>query len=342
LGCIRVQSLPDGTVSFQGTDLDSFATCRLSIASGSAFPASLVEFKPLAGLTKKARDRITLIWDEFGQVRARYLVGSSPVEQVLETLLPHEWPCLPEIDATSFVVGPGFKPVLREALECVSTDPSRYIVNGVCLDVSQPDCHYVVATDGRHLYTANSYRFDLTGPVVIPSLKFLNWPAFLQDGDWSVAVGSSKEEQPPWVQIQSDHWTLLTEAIKGPYPDWRQVVPDPERKVTKLTLSPQAVTLMREALPRLPDDGRPERRVRLVVTAGTLALGAQGKGSQSWTQIPVPSVNIDGPDKQITLDRTYLSKALRFGFTELEIEGEEDPVLFPGVGKNMVVGAICT
>jgi hypothetical protein len=176
--------------------------------------------------------------------------------------------------------------------------------------------------------------------VVVPPLKFLNWLPFVQDGDWSLAVGSSKGEQPPWVQIQSDHWTLLTQAIKGTYPDWRQVVPDPERKMTKLMLSPQAVTLMQEALARLPDDGRPEHRVRLVVTAGTLALGAQGKGSQVWTQIPVPGVTVDGADKQITLDRTYLSKALRFGFTELEIEGEEDPVLFPGVEKRMVIGPI--
>jgi hypothetical protein len=43
-------------------------------------------------------------------------------------------------------------------MECASTDETRVILNGCYLDLSDQKCTQIVATDGRHLYSSNSFR----------------------------------------------------------------------------------------------------------------------------------------------------------------------------------------
>jgi hypothetical protein len=67
---------------------------------------------------------------------------------------------------------------------------------------------------------------------------FSNWPRFTQDGYWFLAAPSGgKDPKPPYIQIQSDHWTFLTRGIEAPYLDWRQVMPSPDREITTVKLA---------------------------------------------------------------------------------------------------------
>jgi hypothetical protein len=79
-----------------------------------------------------------------------------------------------------------FKQALQEALDCASTDQSRYVINGACLDVSKKEAHYVVGTDGRHLFSANSFLFDVPQSIIVPPGKFLTWAGFTDDGPWTL------------------------------------------------------------------------------------------------------------------------------------------------------------
>ena len=220
---IRVEPGAGNTVSLQATDRVSFATWRIPVEHPADFAASLVGFEPLARLVRGGKDKIALVRDENGQVKARYWIGGSPVQQAIATMSLAEWPSLPRIKAEPFIVGPGFKQALREAMECAGMDPNRHILNGACLELSR----------------------------------------------------------------------LPEDACSGPW-------------------------------------------IRLLVTAGQLNLGARGNGSEVWTEVPVPGVTIDGRDNQIILDRTVLSKALRFGFTELAIKDQLGPMVFRAAAKMMV------
>jgi DNA polymerase III sliding clamp (beta) subunit (PCNA family) len=62
---------------------------------------------------------------------------------------------------------------LLEAMDCASVDSTRYVLNGTFIDAKDSKANYVVATDGKHLYSANSFTLPLKESVIIPTHKFL-------------------------------------------------------------------------------------------------------------------------------------------------------------------------
>src|SRR5206468_2558521 len=84
------------------------------------------------------------------------------------------------------------------------------------------------------------------------------------DGPWKLrmlpAVKADPEakkadktkEEPPWLQIDSDHWTYIARAIDGKYPNWRQVVPYETSKWNRVMLSAESVEMILQAVPLLP------------------------------------------------------------------------------------------
>ena len=112
---------------------------------------------------------------------------------------------------------------------CLAKDPGFIgliamgaILNGACLDVRESKLHYVVGTDGRCLFSANSFCFDLKKSVVIPDSKFLEWPDVLDEEPASLSVEPGQEAEPAkdgkpaqeatagWVKLESGRWTFIT------------------------------------------------------------------------------------------------------------------------------------
>lgn len=150
----------------------------------------------------------------------------------------------------------------------------------------------MVGTDGKHLFTANTFQFELPRSVIIPNRKFLHWSGFAQDGEWRVGV-TPEPESPGWLLLQSDHWRCITKAIAGQYPNWRPVVPPETRPQTVVTLEAAAIALMLDVLPRLPGANDPLQPVDLIVTNGQLALAAD---QPDFRPVPVPGATVAGAD----------------------------------------------
>jgi DNA polymerase III sliding clamp (beta) subunit (PCNA family) len=344
LGCVRIEPHPEG-INLQVTDLDSFATYQIRTEVPPDFPPCLVSLAPLAKVARTTKGTIALIRADKERFQLRHSIGSTPVEQPIESLPIEDWPAVPQIKAKPFLAELGFKEAFRNALECASAESTRLILNGVCLDLNQPDCHCVVATDGRHLFSANTFRLPLAESVVIPDRKFLNWSGFADDGDWLLAVEppvTKKGETPglPSMQIQSQHWTFLTRGIDGQYPDWRQIVPRPDRTFTTIKLSEEAVGLVLDALPRMPGTDDASQPVTLRIQAPQLILRSRPAQSNQWVEVPVSGVSIIGADQQVCLDRTFITKALRFGFTEFAVQDSLNPVLFTAPGRKFVAAVM--
>jgi len=90
----------------------------------------------------------------------------------LETIGVNEWPPLPVIKATGIAVDPNLaRRRYGRPFECSSEDESRLILNTAYLDVSDPKAHYVVGTNARALFSANSFTFDLKESLVVPRRK---------------------------------------------------------------------------------------------------------------------------------------------------------------------------
>ena len=348
---IRLARNAEGIISIQATDLDSFCTYTAKEPQPGLATEMLIPLDQLARTAKslKPEDTIAFIQDGKDKVKLRHSIGGSLVERNLNTLPADQFPPQPTINQPAIPLEPGFGLALRQALECCSEDTSRAILKGACLDVTDRKFHYVVGTNGRCLFSANSFCFDLQKSVVIPDSKFLEWPDLLDEELVSLSVEPAKEEQPAsesepykaaepgWIKLQSGCWTFITKEIDGQFPNWKQVIPETGGKWTRIQLSDESIKQLVLVVPSLPGDDSPNRPIRLRVESNQLVVEGQNLDDATWTSIPIQNVTITGKPVTVALNRSYLTNALRFGLNQLEVENPLSPVVFSKGGKKMVI-----
>ena len=128
-------------------------------------------------------------------------------EAKLKPLPVAEYPVTPRIKAESIPLPPELRRSIHEAMDCASTDSTRLVLNGTFIDAGNPKANYVVATDGRHLYSANSFALPLKKSLIIPNHKFLMWKEFNTDGEWQLKTDAQM------IQISSRRWRVITKQI---------------------------------------------------------------------------------------------------------------------------------
>jgi DNA polymerase III sliding clamp (beta) subunit (PCNA family) len=340
LQSVRVSRDKQGVVSLQGTDLSSFATYRLAEAQTGPELDLVLPLEQLSKAAKasSAKDSVILIIEGKDQARLRYSISGSMIEQEAKGLPVKEWPQVPEFEAPPIKLEKGFGSALKQALECCSDDPIRYVLNGACLDVEDNKFHYVVGTNGRMLYSANSFCFDLKKPVIIPDSKFLAWTDLLDEEGCGLGTGRlGKQSTVEWVKLESSRWSFITKQIDGNFPNWKQVIPKSNVKAVKIILTEVAIKQLLSVIPKLPGDQDKDRPVRLRAQSGLLFLDAKSKQDKDWTSIGVQEGAVKGSDISISLNREFLAKALRFGLKHIEINDELSPLVFWEGGRRMVV-----
>jgi hypothetical protein len=67
-----------------------------------------------------------------------------------------------------------------------------------------------------------------------------------------------------------------------------------------------------------------------------MAVRGRDRAVEDWTEVPVHGVTVHGPDNEVGINRTYLTKALRFGFTEFIVHDALSPVLFTAPGRTLL------
>ena len=333
---VRVTRDLNSKVSLEATDLDSTACYQAEQPSPGAPASFLVPYAPLNQLVKGSKAPVQLIAED-KQVRLRTLIGNSPMEQAFEALPVDEFPPTPKATSQPLILDATFRDTLREALDCCSDDGTRHVIQHVCLDTRATDGHYVAATDGRHLYAANSFHFDLKQPVLIPNRDFLRWNKFMEDGAGQLSVKPATAKTGSWVELKSGAWTFITKGCDDEFPNWKQVVPAADSHLTTVQLNADAVTTLLAAVPKLPGEDDFNRGVRLEITPTQFLLKARRKDAAEWTQLLVDGAQITGKAINIGLNRDFLLKALRYGLTTLAFTDELSPIVFSAGGRRMVV-----
>jgi len=216
-------------------------------------------------------------------------------------------------------------------MDCASTDQTRYVLNGAFIDASNPKANYVVGTDGRHLYSANSFTLPLKESVIIPGHKFLEWKEFNNDGEWQMRIGEQH------LQLSTRRWRFITKTIEGNYPDWRAPVPDPANTQTVITLDPAKLDSLIKLVQRMPCHDDRYHTLGLDWQDGQLMLMGKDKAEEPWLRVPVPDVKGKGPEMTIFVDRQYVQKALGFGLHTLSLIDPSSPLRFTTGGKQLIV-----
>jgi hypothetical protein len=337
LQSVRVQRDVQGNVSIESTDLDAHVTYRLKDTQPGEPAEVLVPLDALTRTAKGSSETLVVIPDGKDKVRLRYHIGNSPVEQRISVVETKDWPLKPTITSPAVPLGPQFGPTLKEALQCASEESNRPVLHGAHVDVSDKQAHYIVGTNGRVLYAANSFCFDLKQSVTIPNLKILGWNGLFAAEGCTLAVTNEPTQETQWLQLQSGPWTVTARQVAGVFPNWRNAIPAQViAKGTNLKLSPAAIEQMLRAIPQLPGEDGDNSGVRLRMD-GQLFIESRHRDTKEWTSITVPEATITGDPVTVCLNRHYLAQALRYGLADVHIEDELSPLVFSQGGRRFVV-----
>ena len=189
--------------------------------------ALLLPYEDLLRIAKNCgkNESLNISPAEKGSALIRFALGGDSGESEVASLPVEEFPAIPRIKGTAIPLPDHLRSSLHEAMACSSSDETRYVLNGACLDASKPDAHYLVGTDGRHLYSSNSFKLPLKHSLIIPKHKFLGWRDFNLDGEWQLKTGQPEGMNHPCVQLSSRRWRFVSKLIDGNYPNWDRWCP---------------------------------------------------------------------------------------------------------------------
>jgi len=339
LGCVRVERTETGRIELAATDLDTSAVVQLDAPEQGEPAAFLVPYEDLNNVAKSCgrEDALIITPVEGNQVAIRFPVGGKMIEHRCPSIPVDEYPDITDVRADPIPIDDHLRDAIHDAMGCASVDQTRAILNGACLDVSQPTGHYVVATDGHHLFSSNSFKLPLKNSIIIPSHRFLGWKEFNQDGDWTLRAAKPERNQPSRFEIATKHWRFIARSLEGHYPNWHAVVPDPGNVKTTVEIEFGSEEDVIRTIARMPDHDAQHHAIGLEIGSRRLSLLSKSPGSEQWTRVELSAIKAVGPDVTIHLNRQFLTKALRFGLTHIEITDPLTPLLFSNGGRQMIV-----
>ncbi len=337
LSALKVARDDNGIVTLQGTDLDSTATFTLKDRSEGPATNILVPFDRLQKAMKQSSSKVELSLNPKDEVVIRTFWRDTPMEDKIHVPYHDDWPKQLLVEGEPVRLGHQVRATMLEAMQCASEDSSRQVINSVYLDVEDKAAHYVVATNGQHLFSANSFVFDFKKSVIVPTSKFMEWKGWWTEGDAMLAIKPpGKASDTTWLQFQAGPWTLLTRGQDQPYPKWKNVVPK-EEYLTTVLIPETSVASVLEVLARLPGAEDFHKAVKLSVTGDSLVLQGRNKDQSHAVAVPIVEAQVSGKACVVSVNRDYMIRALQFGLNEINIVDDLSPVVFKSKGRKMIV-----
>lgn len=291
------------------------STLSLAVASNErlALPLdALAEFEgrddssvDLEGL---ATDRIVVRWIDHGVPQTReYAVPG------LDTLKP-----FPETSTDWTPLPSEFLASLAEAWETASEDSTRYALN--CLQL-RGGTGEVAATDGHQLLIRGGFSFPWVEDLLVR--RSLIFAGRALPRDQPVRIGRTDSH----VVIGDGPWTLFLEIQTGMrFPALSQIIPDSATTTTRLRLDSQDARFLSEALGRLPGSAELNAPTTLELN-GKVVLRGRETDHMEPTELVLSRSDYTGTPVRLNTNRELLNRAIRLGFSEIEIVDAESPIV---------------
>lgn len=217
-------TVADGKLTATGTNLDVWSSATAPLASSedgaicvSARFARLVDALP-------AFDTITLA------VRDERLCIETPDGRASLIVLPaadHPVPSETQPFAAFDIEHGDLRKTLDRIRPFISTEETRYYLNGVCLKASGGRDLRFVSTDGHrlgettHLLAADLRQFD----AIVPAETVAMISRLRVKGSARVELLQRGGDRPDYVRFTFDGVEILSKLIDGKYPDYERVIP---------------------------------------------------------------------------------------------------------------------
>jgi DNA polymerase-3 subunit beta len=217
----------DNDVRFRATDLDIEVVDRAD-AHVERAGATTVSAVMLHEIVRKLPDGALVTLTDDG-VSGRLTVEAGRSNFSLATLPKEDFPVMASSEYSSNFSAPA--PVLRRLFDkskfAISTEETRYYLNGVYMHVSDADGGKVlrcVATDGHRLARIDAElpagAAEMPG-VIVPRKTVGELRKLLDDDDAKIAVSVSETK----IRFATPDITLTSKVIDGTFPDYTRVIP---------------------------------------------------------------------------------------------------------------------
>ncbi|GAA3859142.1 DNA polymerase III subunit beta [Celeribacter arenosi] len=214
------------SASFRATDLDIevIDKCDAMVERAGATTVSAVT---LHEITRKLPDGAMVQLSDDGTGRLTVEAGRSNFS--LATLPKEDFPVMAsaEYDSNFAIPAPVLRRLFDKSKFAISTEETRYYLNGVYMHVSEGEGGKVlrcVATDGHRLARVDAPLPDGAGDmpgVIVPRKTVGELRKLLDDDDMSIAVSVSEAK----VRFATPDITLTSKVIDGTFPDYTRVIP---------------------------------------------------------------------------------------------------------------------
>src|SRR5580765_5077515 len=216
----------ENKIELTATDLDVTITCAVE-AKVSKPGASTVPVKKLFGIVRELNNsEIDLEVDDKNVCSIR----SGPSFYKIHGLSADEFPPLPKFkeDKKVGLSQETVKGMMKKTSFAISTDESRYVLNGIFI-ILKDHKMTMVATDGRRLALVDE-EVDVSeksqGEFIVPAKAVNELNRLLQDkGEVEIRY---TENQASFTLKEEKGLSVLivTKLIEGNYPNYRQVIPN--------------------------------------------------------------------------------------------------------------------
>lgn len=315
----------DGKVEFTATDLDVTVACKVE-AKVTKPGSTTVPVKKLFGIVRELNGEIEIETDEKNVTSIRS--GGSFFK--IHGLGADEFPPLPNFkdDKKVSLSQETVRAMLKKTSFAVSTDESRYVLNGIFISLKEGKMT-LVATDGRRLALVDE-EVELseksTGEFIVPAKAVNELTRLLQStGDVELKFG---ENQASFALKDDKGFSvlLITKLIEGNYPNYRQVIPGEAKERIPLGREELLQALRRAEIMT----SEKANSVKMTFGKNTLAITANSPevGEARETM----AVNYKGKELAIAFNPRYLIDPLA-ALSEDEVFIELIDELSPGVLK---------
>lgn len=314
------------------TDLDVTISCAVG-ATVSKAGATTIPVKRLFGIVRELpAPELEIEVDEKNVCSLQ--AGASFYK--INGIGADEYPPMPQFQENKKIVLPQekVKSMVRRTAFAISTDETRYVLNGIFMSLKD-DKVTMVATDGRRLALAEEeISTEVQGDFIIPTKAVSELTRLLQ-GNGNVEIKLT-ENQAAFTLTDEKGFSvlLITKLVEGNYPNYRQVIPT-ETKERVALIRDEFLQALRRAEFMTSDKAN---SVKLAFTKNNLTITANtpevGEGRESI------AINYKGKDIAIAFNPSYMMDPLKALDTDevfLELSDELSPGLLKVNGPFLYV-----
>jgi DNA polymerase-3 subunit beta len=316
----------ESRLELTATDLDITVSCGVE-AQVKSQGATTIPVKKLLGIVRELGNPEMEIEVDEKNVCS---VKAGPSFYKINALPAEEFPPIPKAKDDKKVVLPqkALKTLLKRSCFAISTDETRYVLNGILFS-SKENKLTLVATDGRRLALVDEEIEESEksqGEFILPAKCVNELNRLLQDSG-NVEIKFTENQAAFALKEEKGLPVLLvTKLIEGNYPNYRQVIPSEVKERVPLVRDEFLHALRRAEIMT----SEKSNSVKLAFSKNNLAITANspevGEARESL------AINYKGKEMAIAFNPRYLIEPLNALETD-EVFLELTDELSPGVLK---------